>query len=160
MDNSKYLLLSEAAERARTSVSTVSYWIRIGKLPASRPGRRVLIAEADLECFLAGGNCGESEPDDSLRPLAVDAASKINDLLIRLKAKVDGCTEALVRANDDCDRYFRMKQDSAGRYALERDKRQRMAAVAIKILDQWESKLPYDACVKALREIHDIGSER
>ena len=50
----RYLLLSEAAEIARTSVSTVRHWIATGKLRKHRPGRRVLIALEDLEAFLRG----------------------------------------------------------------------------------------------------------
>jgi excisionase family DNA binding protein len=50
----RYLLLPEAAELARASVSSVRYWIQCGKLKAHRPGRRVLIAADDLERFLAG----------------------------------------------------------------------------------------------------------
>ncbi len=49
-----YLLLPEAAARARVSVATVRYWRSQGRLPALRPGKRVLIRRSDLEKFLAG----------------------------------------------------------------------------------------------------------
>ena len=50
----RYLLLPEAALAARVSVSTVRAWIRQGRLPSTRPGRRRLVREKDLELFLEG----------------------------------------------------------------------------------------------------------
>lgn len=46
------LTLEECAEHARTSTSTVRYWIATGKLRSRRPGRRVLVRRADLAAFL------------------------------------------------------------------------------------------------------------
>lgn len=51
----RYLLIDEAAQIARTSPSTVRHWIRSGRLPSSRPGRRRLIAAEDLERFIRSG---------------------------------------------------------------------------------------------------------
>lgn len=44
----QYLLLPEVAELARVSVSTVRHWIRVGRLPSVRPGRRRLVPRAAL----------------------------------------------------------------------------------------------------------------
>jgi excisionase family DNA binding protein len=49
------LLLVEVADIARVSVETVRYWIKQGKLPSIRPGRRRLVRREDLEGFLSGG---------------------------------------------------------------------------------------------------------
>jgi excisionase family DNA binding protein len=51
----KYYLLSEAADIARTTTSTVRWWIQTGRLKSVKPGRRRLIAESALLDFLAGG---------------------------------------------------------------------------------------------------------
>lgn len=50
----KFLTLDEVAEVSRSSVATVRFWIRAGKLPAHKPGRRVLVRESDLIAFLTG----------------------------------------------------------------------------------------------------------
>ncbi len=50
---SEYLLLEEVAEHARTTISTVRYWITEGRLPSVRPGRRRLVKRADLDAFMA-----------------------------------------------------------------------------------------------------------
>ena len=51
----QYLLVAEVAEIARTSESTVRYWIATGKLKSTRPGRRRLIAASDLRAFMDAG---------------------------------------------------------------------------------------------------------
>lgn len=48
-----YLLLSEVAEIARTSVDSVRSWVRSGRLRSVKPGRRRLIRREELERFLA-----------------------------------------------------------------------------------------------------------
>jgi excisionase family DNA binding protein len=48
-----YLLLSEVAEIARTSVDSVRSWVRSGRLRSVKPGRRRLIRRDELERFLA-----------------------------------------------------------------------------------------------------------
>ncbi len=48
-----YLLLSEVAEIARTSVDSVRSWVRSGRLRSVKPGRRRLIRREELEKFLA-----------------------------------------------------------------------------------------------------------
>jgi excisionase family DNA binding protein len=52
-DAHAFLTVTETAQQCRTSVRTVRRWIAKGRLPVHRPGRRVLIAEADLAGFLA-----------------------------------------------------------------------------------------------------------
>ncbi|MFN7697190.1 MAG: helix-turn-helix domain-containing protein [Deltaproteobacteria bacterium] len=46
------LTLTEAAHAARTSPSTIPYWIAIGRLPGVKPGRRRLICRTDLARLL------------------------------------------------------------------------------------------------------------
>lgn len=50
----EHLLLEEAARLARVSTSTVRYWVTIGRLPSTKPGRRRVVRRADLEALLAG----------------------------------------------------------------------------------------------------------
>jgi excisionase family DNA binding protein len=54
-EHNRYMLLSEVAAEARVSLSSVRHWLRTGKLPSVRPGRRRLIRRADFEEFLAAG---------------------------------------------------------------------------------------------------------
>jgi excisionase family DNA binding protein len=49
------LLLDDVARRCRVPVSTVRYWILIGKLPSGRFGRRRLVRRDDLERFIEAG---------------------------------------------------------------------------------------------------------
>lgn len=56
------LLLDEVAARCRTHPSTVRQWIREGRLAAFRPGRRVLVQQAELERFLKANRQLASEP--------------------------------------------------------------------------------------------------
>ncbi len=53
-DAPTFLLLAEAADISRASISTVRWWIETGKLRAHRPGRRVLIERSALLAFLRG----------------------------------------------------------------------------------------------------------
>jgi excisionase family DNA binding protein len=50
----RYLLIREAAERARVAESTFAEWARRGRVPCRKaPGaRRVLVPEAELERWL------------------------------------------------------------------------------------------------------------
>lgn len=48
------LFIEEVAEIARVSPATVRWWLRQGKLPSTRPGRRRLIRRDALSAFLAG----------------------------------------------------------------------------------------------------------
>lgn len=54
----RYLLIDEAAAIARTSPNTIRYWIQIGRLRSTRPGRRRLIAERDLIALIEAPNGG------------------------------------------------------------------------------------------------------
>ncbi len=50
----------ELALVLRTTPSTIRYWRHVGKGPkASRPGRRVLYAESDVERWFAEGRDAE-----------------------------------------------------------------------------------------------------
>jgi excisionase family DNA binding protein len=50
---SEFLYVEEVAELTRVPVSCVRFWVRTGKLPSLKPGRRVLIRRVVLERFLA-----------------------------------------------------------------------------------------------------------
>ena len=52
----RFLTLEECALEARAAVSTVRYWLRVGKLSRIRPGRRCLVAREDFERFLLSQN--------------------------------------------------------------------------------------------------------
>ena len=51
-NNKPFLTVKEAAKMATLAPSTIRLYIRKGKLKAHKPGRRVVIARADLESFL------------------------------------------------------------------------------------------------------------
>ena len=71
----EYLLLEEIAQISRTSVGSVRAWIRTGRLPSVKPGRRRLVRRSDLERFLARDvlaerrATGESEATQQPSPL-------------------------------------------------------------------------------------------
>jgi excisionase family DNA binding protein len=48
----EYLTLDEIADLTRTPLSSVRAWVRLGKLAATRPGRRVLVSRTDLDTLL------------------------------------------------------------------------------------------------------------
>jgi excisionase family DNA binding protein len=50
---SDLLFLEEVAEITRVPVSCVRFWIRTGKLPSLKPGRRVLVRRTILDKFLS-----------------------------------------------------------------------------------------------------------
>jgi excisionase family DNA binding protein len=54
--SARYLTLAQVAERIQTPAETIRYWVHLGKLPAYKPGRQVLIREDDLEAYIA--TCG------------------------------------------------------------------------------------------------------
>jgi excisionase family DNA binding protein len=47
-----FLYLTEVATECRTSLSTIRGWIASGRLRATRPGRRLLVAREDLDALL------------------------------------------------------------------------------------------------------------
>jgi len=57
------LTIEEVADRCRTAISTVRWWIQTGRLQSRRPGRRRLVRVRDLDRFLdacASGGEGEA----------------------------------------------------------------------------------------------------
>jgi excisionase family DNA binding protein len=50
----RYLTLKEAADLARTPAATIRKWIWQGKLQGFKPGRLVLVREADLIALIEG----------------------------------------------------------------------------------------------------------
>jgi excisionase family DNA binding protein len=55
-----YVTIEEAAEQLRASTWAVYQWIKDGRLPAFRPGRRVLIRAGDLGRFVEAHPAGAS----------------------------------------------------------------------------------------------------
>jgi excisionase family DNA binding protein len=47
-----YLSLEQVAERLATTKETVRYWVNIGKLAGFKPGRHIVIDEADLTALI------------------------------------------------------------------------------------------------------------
>jgi excisionase family DNA binding protein len=61
MTNSSDLLqLEEVAQIARVSVSTVRHWIKAGRLPSLRPGRRRMVRRTDFERFLGASPANDN----------------------------------------------------------------------------------------------------
>ena len=56
-----YLTLQQAAELSCSAPETVRYWIHVGKLPAYKPGRRVLIKESDLAALIESSPAGPAK---------------------------------------------------------------------------------------------------
>lgn len=52
------LFLDEVARRARVSVESVRHWIKAGRLPSIRPGKRRMVLRGDLETFLGRNRTG------------------------------------------------------------------------------------------------------
>lgn len=76
MDTStRYLTLTEAAELARISVSTMRAWIRSGRVRALRPGRRLLLVEAELHAFLNHATRASRDANSEARQLPGSRAS-------------------------------------------------------------------------------------
>jgi excisionase family DNA binding protein len=50
--SARYLTLAQAAERVATPAESIRYWVHTGRLPAFKPGRQVLVREADLDAFV------------------------------------------------------------------------------------------------------------
>lgn len=48
-----WLFLEEVADELRTSIGTVRYWVKAGKIRSYRPGRRRMVRRSDLEAFVA-----------------------------------------------------------------------------------------------------------
>jgi excisionase family DNA binding protein len=65
MDSVELLLLDEVAVISRTSVETVRFWIRRGRLKSVKPGRRRMVTRTELERFLRGETvAGNPQPTD------------------------------------------------------------------------------------------------
>jgi excisionase family DNA binding protein len=54
MPTGRLVTLVEAAELVRAAPETVRYWVWQGRLVAYKPGRNVLVREADLMALVAG----------------------------------------------------------------------------------------------------------
>lgn len=69
--SARYLTLKQAAEVCCTSPETVRFWIHVGKLAAFKPGRQVLVREADLTALIESSNVND------LRAAKARAARKV-----------------------------------------------------------------------------------
>jgi len=49
---SEYLTLELASELTSTPIKTIRHWIECNRLPACKPGKRVLIKKSDLQKLL------------------------------------------------------------------------------------------------------------
>ncbi|HEX2870234.1 MAG TPA: helix-turn-helix domain-containing protein [Polyangiaceae bacterium] len=54
-----YLTLDQVSELTHAPVATVRWWIHTRKLPAFRPGRRLLVKSTDLTAFVEGASVAE-----------------------------------------------------------------------------------------------------
>jgi len=52
------LFLDEVARSARVSVESVRHWIKVGRLPSVRPGKRRMVRRSDLETFMGRNKTG------------------------------------------------------------------------------------------------------
>ena len=62
-----FLTLNQVAERLHTPIATVRYWLSVGKLKGFKPGRHVLIKEADLAAFVEAAELGIVRADRARR---------------------------------------------------------------------------------------------
>jgi len=51
----KFLTKQEVADELRVSLKTITGYIQTGRLPATRPAGKVLVAREDLDGFIEGG---------------------------------------------------------------------------------------------------------
>ena len=52
------LFLDEVARQVRVSIESVRHWIKAGRLPSIRPGKRRMVRRGDLEVFLSRNRTG------------------------------------------------------------------------------------------------------
>lgn len=62
-----FLYLEEVARECRTSLSSVRAWVASGRLRATRPGRRLLVAREDLDTLL-NSSVRSPKPGQTDRP--------------------------------------------------------------------------------------------
>ena len=68
---SAYLTLDQVADRLHVPFETARFWVKVGKLPAFKPGRHVLVREADLHAFVEGAALGKVRADRVKRARSV-----------------------------------------------------------------------------------------
>lgn len=76
----QWLHLDEAAVYCRTSYSTLRQWIRQGRIPATKVGRRVKIRKSDLEALMTAPVV---DPVEAHIEALVAAAPPLSDSQIR-----------------------------------------------------------------------------
>jgi excisionase family DNA binding protein len=52
------LFLDEVAQHARVSIESVRHWIKAGRLPSVRPGKRRMVRRSDLDVFMGRNRTG------------------------------------------------------------------------------------------------------
>jgi excisionase family DNA binding protein len=67
-----FLTLEDVSKQIHVPVSTLRWWIQQGRLPAYRPGRKVLIREDELLAFIASNAKRGTKRSDT--PRAASAA--------------------------------------------------------------------------------------
>ena len=73
----RLLSVRETADRCRVSPFTVRRWVRVGKLPATKPGRNILIPESAVTEYLSAGQVSEQSPVDEYIESLVDSAPEL-----------------------------------------------------------------------------------
>jgi excisionase family DNA binding protein len=73
-----YLLVEEVAKLARAPVETVRAWIRSGRLPSVKPGRRRLVRRVDLEGFLKRTKLAERRTPASSRAIVMTLLAQLD----------------------------------------------------------------------------------
>ncbi len=53
-----YETLDQITQRYPVCLETLRYWIKLGKLPAFKPGRRVLVRRADIDAIIEAAPIG------------------------------------------------------------------------------------------------------
>jgi excisionase family DNA binding protein len=79
LTSAKYVGVQEIADELGVDIQTIRRWILAGKLPATKPGLKYLVAREDLDAFLAARSTDpkdeapsltdEERRDDDLSPL-------------------------------------------------------------------------------------------
>ena len=63
MSQEKYMRPSEVARLLKLNVETVYHYIKAGKLPAAKLGRKYIVARSDLDAFLEEKKGTESQEE-------------------------------------------------------------------------------------------------
>jgi len=59
----RFIRIDELAREARVSTSTVRHWLRVGRLPSTKLGKRRVVPREAFERLVTSGTSGSSSPD-------------------------------------------------------------------------------------------------